>query len=115
MDDSDLPVERRLGALLRGGERGPDEIFVARVQRRIEAELRLEAERKASWRRFASEAAGSLAVAVAFILVGRMAPPAGSVDLLTFGPAMAAGLLIVFWLAIGMPPAVAERKMPEGL
>jgi hypothetical protein len=114
MDDSEALVEQRLGALLRGSKSGPDEMFVARVQRQIEAELRMNAEHKASWRRFASEAVASLAVAAAFLLAGRMTPPTGEVDLLTFGPAMAASLLIVFWLAIGIAPA-SQRKMPEGL
>jgi hypothetical protein len=107
-DDRDM--DEKLGALLRGTPRGPDEAFVSRMQRIVEAEQRMEAQRRAAWRRFAAEALASAAIALAFILVARLDGAVGDeVDLTALSPAMAAALLIGLWLAVGFRPASAEK------
>ena len=108
MTDRD-PLDARLEALLRGVERAPDEVFVAHVARAVEAERRMEAHRRAAWRRFASEAIAAVAIAAAFVLVGRLSPPSGEIDLIGFGPATAAGLLLLLWMAVGMRPFATGR------
>lgn len=101
--------ERNLDELLRtellGPESAPDEAFVARVQMGIVAEERMAKRRAAAWRRFSAEAAGSASVAAAFVLMGRLGPASGDVDILTFAPATAAALLLGVWLSVGMRPA----------
>lgn len=101
--------EKDLDALLRsellGPERAPDEAFVSKVQLAVLAEERMAARRQAAWRRFGAEAAGSAAVAAAFVLMGRLSPTSGEVDLLAFAPATGAALILSFWLIIGMRPA----------
>lgn len=101
-------IERNLDALLRtellGPASAPDDAFVARVQIAIRTEERMAARRVAAWRRFWAEAAGSAAVATAFVLMGRLSPASGEVDLLTFAPATGAALVLSFWLTIGMRP-----------
>ena len=102
-------LDARIGALLRGADRQPDEAFVARVERALAAERRMEARRRAAWRRFGAEAGASAAVAAAFLLIGRLGPAAQEVDLTNLSPAMAAALLIALWLAVGFRPTLSER------
>jgi hypothetical protein len=104
-DDRDM--DEKLGALLRGIPRAPDEAFVSRMQRLVEAEQRMEAQRRAAWRRFAAEALASTSVALAFVLIARLGPAHAEVDLTALSPAMAAALLIGLWLAVGFRPASA--------
>jgi hypothetical protein len=104
-------MDQRLGALLRGADRIPDEAFVARLERRLAAERRMDAQRSAAWRRFGAEAAASAAVAAAFVLIGRAAP---GVELEAVGASSlpAAGLLLILWLVVAFRPsaaAAAER------
>lgn len=101
MDETDRTIE----ALFRDADRAPDDAFVERIHRAVLIEQRIAAARAAAWRRFGSEAAAGAAVVLAFVLLGRIVPAGGSVDLLSAGPAMAAGLLILSWLMIGMRPA----------
>jgi hypothetical protein len=106
----DRELDEKLGALLRGAPPVPDEAFVSRMQRLIEAERRMEAQRRAAWRRFAAEALASAAIALAFVLVARLDRAVGDeVDLTALSPAMAAALLIGLWLAVGFRPASAEK------
>ncbi|HEX8215634.1 MAG TPA: hypothetical protein VF582_09225 [Allosphingosinicella sp.] len=98
-------IDARLGALLRGAERGPDDVFVSRVQRAVAAEHRMEAQRRAAWRRFGGEAAASLAVAAAFVLIGRTAPAGADLDLAIASPLPAAGLLLILWMVVAFRPA----------
>ena len=102
-------TDRNLDDLLRrellGPDTAPDEAFVARVRIAITTEEQLAARRTAAWLRFVAEAAGSAAVATAFVLMGRLSPASGEVDLLTFAPATGAALVLSVWLWIGMRPA----------
>ena len=109
MKDENQALEARLGALLRNPERAPDEAFIARVERAVLAEERMAAHRRAAWRRLGSEAAAATAIAAAFLIVGRLTPSAGTVDLTAFGPATAAGMLLLFWMAVGMRPFATGR------
>ena len=102
-------IDARLGALLRGTDRAPDEAFVARLERALAAERRMEAQRRAAWRRFAAEAAASVAVAAAFILIGRVAPDAPELGALASSPLPAAGLLLILWMVVAFRPAAAGR------
>ena len=105
----DVSIDAKLGALLRGAERAPDETFVSRMERVLEAERRMEAQRRSAWQRFGVEALASAAVALAFVLIGRLGTAAPEVDLTALSPAMAAALLIGLWLAVGFRPAAAGK------
>lgn len=106
----DEAIEMRLGALLRGTERSPDDAFVARVERAVVAERRMEAQRSAAWRRFASEAFATMAVASAFVLIGRMGPAPDELEPLASSPIVAAGLLLVLWMVTAFRPHGAATK-----
>jgi Na+-transporting NADH:ubiquinone oxidoreductase subunit NqrB len=108
MNDEEA-MDARLGALLRGADRAPDEAFLMRVERVLAAERQMEVHRRAAWRRFAGEAVASAAVAAAFILLGRSAPAAGELDLAIASPLPAAGLLLILWLVVAFRPAVQGR------
>jgi hypothetical protein len=109
MNDPNSELDARLGAVLRGTERAPDEAFVTRVARAVEAEQRMEMQRRRAWQRLASEALAAAAVAAAFVLVGRLSPAAGKVDMISFAPATAAGLVLLLWMAVGMRPFATGR------
>ena len=98
-------IDARLGALLRGDERAPDEIFISRMERALAAERRMEAQRRSAWRRFGVEAAGSAAVAAAFWLTGRISPS----ELATPSALPAAGLLLILWMIVAFRPGVTAR------
>ncbi len=96
-------LDARLAALLAPPDEFPDEIFTARMRRAVLAEKQLQAARRGSWRRFAVELVGSLAVLAAFLLLGLAQGPGD--DVITFEPAMAALALVGFWTVVGMRPA----------
>lgn len=98
--------DRALATLLRGTDRAPDEAFVARMRQAVLAEQRIARARAAAWRQFYVEGAGCLAIVAALMLLGRAAP---AMNAATFGPASAAALTVLFWLAIGMRPATGRR------
>jgi hypothetical protein len=105
----DDAIDVRIGALLRGSDRAPDEVFVSRLERVLAAERRMEERRSAAWRRFAAEACASAAIAAAFVLIGRLSPPGVEADLTILSPAMAAALLIGVWLVVGFRPSLSEK------
>ena len=102
MIDTD-PLEERLGALLRGPAQGSDPVFVARLERRLEAA------RKAEWSRFARDMAATVSLLAAFVLLGRAAPEAAEIAAGSSAPAMAAALLLALWFAVELRPAATER------
>ena len=102
---NELVGEDRIGALLRGPEEAPDEQFVQLVERRVAAEQRFEGARRAMWRRFAVEAAGSAAMLAAFILLYRLAPHGAEGAASLLNPTVAAALLIGIWFAVELRPA----------
>jgi hypothetical protein len=108
--NEDEAIETRLRALLRGAERGPDEAFVGRVERAVAAERRMEAQRSAAWRRFAAEAAASIAVVIAFALLGRARPAPEELELLASSPLGAAGLLLILWMVVAFRPSGAAAR-----
>jgi hypothetical protein len=102
-------LDAKLGELLKGAERGPDEIFLARMERALVAERRMEARSRLVWRRFAVEVIASIAVAAAFVLIGRAAPAAEEIGLIASGSLPAAGLLLILWMVVEFRPAGAAR------
>jgi len=101
---NEAETDARLCALLALPDEFPDEIFTARVARAIHAEARLAAARRASWRRFAVDCAGTGAALAVFLLLGRAAPPS---DVLTWGPALAGLAMLGFWVLAAMRPETA--------
>ncbi len=116
MIDDNL-IDERLTALFAEPAVAPDEAFVGRIQRAVLAEQRIAAARKTLWLRFGIEAAGSVAVTIAFVLLGRLGPFALELGEGPSGPGLAAGLVLLLWLAVELRPAAAEacKEMPEGL
>lgn len=105
-----MSEDERIAALFAAPERAPDEAFVARIARAVEAERRMTAARAAAWRRFAVECAGSAAVVASFWLVWRLAPAALPLDALATAPAAAAAILTLgLWFAIELRPAATGR------
>lgn len=100
----DSLIDDQLAALFATAGAAPDESFVGRVERAVLAEQRMTAARKALWRRFGIEAAGSIAVVTAFVLLGRLGPFAVELGQGPFSPAVAAGLALILWLAVEMRP-----------
>ncbi len=98
-------LDARLAALLGPPDEFPDAIFTARMRRAVLAEEQFRAARRGSWRRFAVELAGSLAVIAAFLLLGLAQGPGDEV--ITFEPAMAALALVGFWTFVALRPAAA--------
>ncbi|HEX9931464.1 MAG TPA: hypothetical protein VGB08_01335 [Allosphingosinicella sp.] len=102
-------IDERLAALFAAADPAPDEAFVARVARAVEADRRLAAARAAAWRRCRAEAAAGLAVIGAFALLWRLAPEAATLEQLSTGPAAAALLLLFLWFAVELRPAAMGR------
>ena len=71
-----MTEDERITALFAAPARQPDEAFVLRVERALEAERRLELARARVWRCFAVEDIASGAVLLAFLLLGGLAPGA---------------------------------------
>ena len=107
MTDDELG-DARLGALLRGEARAPDEGFAMRVERALGAERAMEAQRRTAWRRFAAEALASAAVVAAFMLIGRAAPASVDLELIAATPLPAAGLLLILWMIVAFRPAASR-------
>jgi hypothetical protein len=105
----DDAIDARLGALFAAAETGPDEAFVARIERAVLAERKLAAARAAAWRRFRGEAAASLAVVTVFALLWRMSPADLPVHQLAVGPGAIAALLLFLWFAVELRPAATGR------
>jgi hypothetical protein len=108
MIDKD-PVEEHLGALLRGPAAPADTAFVARLERRLDAERRLEEARRAAWSRFAREASATAALLTAFMLLGRATPGAATAAAGASAPALAAALLLALWFLVELRPSAAGR------
>ena len=108
MIDDNL-IDERLTALFAEPEAAPDEAFVGRIQRAVLAEQRMAAARKALWLRFGIEAAGSVAVAIAFVLLGRLGPFTLELGKGPSGPGLAAGLVLLLWLAVVLRPVAATK------
>jgi hypothetical protein len=108
MSDRDS-LEDQIGALLRGPAPAADTAFVARLERRLEAERRLEDARRGAWSRFAREASATAALLTAFILLGRIAPDAATAAAGASAPALAAALLLALWFLVELRPAAAGR------
>lgn len=103
-----MTEDEKIAALFETPERAPDEEFVARMARLIEAEQRLEAARRSAWRRFGRECVAAAAVVAAFDLVWRLTPADIRLDQLLAAPAgAAAALLIALWFAVELRPAAA--------
>jgi hypothetical protein len=101
----DLDLE--LKALLAAPERPADEAFTTRVAALVEAEQRLARATRRAWARFAAEMLAATAALTAFYLLSRLAPAAEDGIISPFGPAGAALLLLVLWVA------VAGRGVPR--
>ena len=105
MDEIDL----KLKALLASPARPEDGAFAERVRLRVLAEQRLaDAERKA-WRRFAAEAAASVGILAAFVLLARSAPGEAGEIVPLFSPAMLGLVLLALWVAVAARPGAAAR------
>lgn len=89
-----------LAGLLQDSERPADDVFVLRVRRAVAAEETLRAAQRASWRRLLVELIGTAVVLLAFVLLARQAPEAGTGMVAPLGPAAAGLLLIALWLAV---------------
>ena len=103
-------IDARIGAALRGSNRDPDPVFLARVERALLAERRMEAQRRSAWRRFAAEAAATIAVAVAFVVIARAGPAPGDLERIAASPASAATVLLLIWLVVAFRPAPATGR-----
>ena len=105
-----MTEDERIAALFAAPERAPDEAFVARIARAVEAERRMAATRAAAWRRFAVECAASAAVVATFWLVWRLAPASLPLQAVANVPAAAAAVLTLgLWFAIELRPAATGR------
>jgi hypothetical protein len=97
-------IDSRLRALLAPPDEWPDEIFTRRVVGAIDAEARLAAARRRTWRRFAVDAAGSAAAVGAFLYLGGLEAPTGVIQ---FGPALAGFVLLGLWVLTALRPGPA--------
>lgn len=102
--NEDEVIDIRLAALLAEPERGPDEAFVGRMHRAVAAEQKIEASRRAAWRRFGYEAVASAAVAVAFVLIGRMGPLEVALGQGPLSPATAGVIILAIWFGVELRP-----------
>ena len=105
-----MTEDERIAALFASPPRGPDEEFVARIERGVRAEQRLAAARRAAWRRFAVECAASAAIVTAFDLVWRLGPAELPLAQLPVAPAGAAAILVLaLWFAVELRPSATGR------
>jgi len=105
-----MSEDDRIAALFSAPERAPDEAFVARIERAVQAEQRLAATRRAAWRRFAVECAASAAIVTAFDLVWRLGPAELPLAQLPVAPAAAAAALVLaLWFAVELRPSATGR------
>lgn len=108
MKDEDA-LDARLTLLLAAPPSPPDDAFVARVRSAVLAERRIAAAEAATRRRFVVEGLATLAIAAAFLLLGRLAPLSSETGIGTPGPALAAVLLLALWYLVELRPAALER------
>ena len=101
---NEAETDARLRALLAPPDEFPDELFAARVARTIHAEAHLVTARRATWRRFAVDCAGTGATLAVFLLLGLAAPPS---DVIGWSPALAGVAMIGFWVLTAMRPDTA--------
>jgi len=87
--------DKALGALLAAPALEPNPDFAARVTALVEAEARLNAARRAAWRRFAGEAISAAGIALGAVAVSRLS---GEPGLMPSGPGLAAALAMLCWL-----------------
>ncbi|HMG46055.1 MAG TPA: hypothetical protein VK614_01155 [Allosphingosinicella sp.] len=105
-----MTEDERIAALFASPPRGPDEAFVARVARAVQAEQRFAASRRRAWRRFAVECAASAAIVTAFDLVWRLGPAELPLAQLPVAPAAAAAILVLaLWFAVELRPSATGR------
>ena len=105
-----MTEDEKITALFAAPERAPDEAFVRRIARAVDAEQRMAATRAAAWRRFAVECVASAAVVAAFWLVWRLAPEALPTSALASVPAAAAAVLVLgLWFGIELRPAATGK------
>ena len=105
-DDLDL----RLKALLAVADRAPDEAFALRVERRVLAESRLRAARRAAWTRFAAEMLATASLLLAFTLMARPGPADSGSYVPLFSPAAAGLLLLALWVTVSIRPGGASTR-----
>ncbi|MEA3028749.1 MAG: hypothetical protein QOJ53_1957 [Sphingomonadales bacterium] len=103
-----MTEDERIAALFAAPERAPDEAFVARVARAVDAERRMAAARVALWRRFGIEIVASAAVIAAFYLLWRLSP-ALTLEQLPVAPSAAAILVLFLWFGAELRPFAMER------
>lgn len=97
--------DTKLAALFAMPPTPPDEGFVSRIDRAVMAEKKMLAAHAAMWRRFCVEFIGGAAVIAAFYFLWKIAPSRIVVDPLTHAPGLAAGMVILLWLAVQFRPS----------
>ena len=102
---NEAETDARLHALLAPPEEFADSIFTARVKRAILADEALRAARLRGWRRFGAELAGSLAVVLAFYVLGGADGAVTESGTIGFGPALAGLVLVAMWTLVALRPA----------
>ena len=102
---SNEETDLRIGALLRELPTPGSDLFVLQVERRIDAEMRLDAARRAAWRRAFRETFATAAIIAAFVFLARLSPEVPADGLTFASPAMAAMLLLALWLTVGLREA----------
>jgi hypothetical protein len=103
-----MTEDERIAALFVAPERAPDEAFVARVARALDAERRMTAARLALWRRFGIEIVASAAVIAAFYVLWRLSP-ALTLDEMPIAPSAAAILVLFLWFGAELRPFAMGR------
>ena len=107
MTDPDMA----LAAFLAAEDRAPDEAFVLRVSRQVEAEERLRAARRSAWRKFGMELAATGAVIAAFVLLSRLgAPGPKGAEIVPFSPAVIALILLGLWAVAALRPEATRSS-----
>ena len=101
---NEAETDARLAALLAPPQEFPDAVFTVRVRRGILADEALRAARRQGWRRFGVELAGSLAVVLAFYLLGGSDSGAAA-GTIGYGPALAGLVLVAIWTLVALRPA----------
>ncbi|HYJ52900.1 MAG TPA: hypothetical protein VEW04_06985 [Allosphingosinicella sp.] len=105
-----MTEDEKIAALFADHQRSPDEAFVARIARAVEAERRMAAMRAAAWRRFAVECVASVAVVASFWLVWRLAPASLPTGAIATAPAAAAAVLTLgLWFGVVLRPAATGK------
>ena len=103
-----MTEDERIAALFAAPERGPDEAFVARIERAVLAEQRMAGARRQLWRRFAIESVASGAIMAAFYLLWRMSPEL-TLEQMPIAPTAAAILVLFLWLGVELRPAATGK------